>query len=62
MPSLADLTDGDLYSTVAKLITGDDDADGVVIDDVEHDDTGIDVVLADEGGEQRRVSLMITTD
>ena len=59
MASLRDLDHEDLYNTVAQLITGADDVDGVVIDDVEHDDTGIDLILADDNGDQRRITLTI---
>jgi hypothetical protein len=51
MPNLGDLTHEDLYSTIAQLITGTAEVDGVLIDDVEHDDNG----------EQRRITLTITT-
>jgi hypothetical protein len=60
MASLNSLTDEDLYDTVAKLITGDSDVDGVVIDDVEHDDSGIDLILADDDGHQRRLTLTVS--
>lgn len=60
MPNMGDLTHEDLYNTIAQLITGADDVDGVLIDDVEHDDTGIDLILADDDGEQRRITLTIT--
>jgi hypothetical protein len=60
MATVKALANEDIYYTLAKLMTGDDDVDGIAIDDVEADDTGVDVILTDEEGEQRRITLNIT--
>ena len=59
MATVKALSDEDIYYTLAKLMTGDDDVDGIAIDDIEADDTGVDVILTDDDGEQRRITLNI---
>lgn len=60
MADVADLTNGDLYSTISQLIQGAENVSGVEINEVEFDDDGIDVILGDPAGGERRVSLVIT--
>lgn len=59
MADVADLTNEDLYSTISQLIQGAENVNGVEIDEVEFDDNGIDVILGDAAGAERRVSLVI---
>ncbi|WP_457180857.1 hypothetical protein [Mycobacteroides abscessus] len=60
MAEVADLTDSDLYSTISQLIQGVENVNGVEINEVEFDDDGIDVILGDAAGGERRVSLVIS--
>ncbi|SHU65645.1 Uncharacterised protein [Mycobacteroides abscessus subsp. abscessus] len=59
MADVADLTNEDLYSTISQLIQGAENVSGVEINEVEFDDNGIDVILGDAAGDERRVSLVI---
>lgn len=62
MANVADLSSGDLYSTLSQLLQGAVDVDGVEINDVEFDDDGLDVILGDANGGERRVALAIVTN
>lgn len=48
-----DLSDSEVVADVAALIEGVDDVDGIEIDEVEYDDSGISITLADADGNTR---------
>lgn len=51
--SVNDLSDSDVVADVAALIDGVDDVDGIEIYEVEYDDDGLTITLADADGNTR---------
>ncbi|WP_331761244.1 hypothetical protein OG225_42910 (plasmid) [Nocardia sp. NBC_01377] len=56
---VGDLTESDIYADLARFLSGDDEVDGIGIEDVEFDDETVRITLCDTAGDTRMVDLRI---